>query len=208
MQKTPFQNSSPFSTVLKCLSASQLRKTVKYEISGNCPLTWSLKTGWIFQDIWYFGMKSFRTLLGTLHNLKKNTQGFNNIHSWPKEMHHLEKIPNLHELQWNLSSFTKSKTRHTLGLFKILREPLDIFGWGFLRPVSNTCDQIWPVGGHLTLTVGHSGSQGIHGAFLLRLSVPFCMTSTTTNLYTDWSVRGEWTTTANITYCSRPKNVH
>ena len=86
-------------------------------------------------------------------------------------MHHLEKIPNLHELQWNLSSFTKSKTRHTLGLFKILREPLDIFGWGFLRPVSNTCDQIWPVGGHLTLTVGHSGSQGIHGAFLLRLSV-------------------------------------
>ena len=48
-----------FPTVLKCLSASRHVKTVKYEISGNFPLTWSLKIVSIFQVIWYFGMKSF-----------------------------------------------------------------------------------------------------------------------------------------------------
>ena len=86
-------------------------------------------------------------------------------------MHHLEKIPNLHYSQWDLSSFTNSKTWHTLGLFKISREPFDIFERSFLRPVSNSRDQIWPCRGHLTLTLGHRGSQWIHGAFLLRLSV-------------------------------------
>ena len=40
-----------FPTLLKCLSASQLRKTVKYEISDNFPLTWSLKIGWILRVI-------------------------------------------------------------------------------------------------------------------------------------------------------------
>ena len=38
-----------FPTVLKCLSTSQLRETVKYEISGNFPPTWSVKIGWLFQ---------------------------------------------------------------------------------------------------------------------------------------------------------------
>ncbi len=40
-----------FSTVLKCLSAIQPRKTVKYEIWGNFPLTWSLKFGCFFHVI-------------------------------------------------------------------------------------------------------------------------------------------------------------
>ena len=48
-----------FSTVLKCLSAGQLRKIVKYETSDNFHLTWSLKFGWHFQAIGYFDMKSF-----------------------------------------------------------------------------------------------------------------------------------------------------
>ena len=48
-----------FLTVLKCLSACQLRKTVKYEISDNFSLTWSPKFGWLFQVIWYFDAKPF-----------------------------------------------------------------------------------------------------------------------------------------------------
>ena len=48
-----------FLTVLKCLSACQLRKTMKYEISDNILQTWSPKFAWLFQVIWYFAMKSF-----------------------------------------------------------------------------------------------------------------------------------------------------
>ncbi len=48
-----------FLTVLKCLSACQLRKTVKYEISVNFSLTWSPKFGWLFQVIWYLDAKPF-----------------------------------------------------------------------------------------------------------------------------------------------------
>ena len=81
------------------------------------------------------------------------------MHSWPKETHRFEKIPNLHCSQWDLSSFTNSKTRHTLGLFKILLETFDIFEWGFLRPVSNSCDKLRHCRGHLTLTLGHWRSQ-------------------------------------------------
>ena len=101
----------------------------------------------------------------------QNTPGFNTMHPWSKEMHLLQRIPNLHWLQWNLSSFTNSKIWHTLGRFKISRERFDIFEKGFLRPVSNSHDQIQPCRGHLTSTLGHRGSQWIHGAFLLRLSV-------------------------------------
>ena len=93
------------------------------------------------------------------------------MHPWPNKMHHLPRISNLHWLQWDLSSFTNSKIWHTLGLFKILGERFDIFEKGFLQPVSNSHDQIWPCRGHLTLTLGHRGSQWIDGAFLLRLSV-------------------------------------
>ncbi len=50
-------HSSP--TVLKCLSACQLRKTMKFELSGNFPLTWSLQFGWLFQVIRYFHIKYF-----------------------------------------------------------------------------------------------------------------------------------------------------
>ena len=58
-KKPHFKIPHLFSTVIKCLSASQPRKTVKYEISGNFPLTWSLKFGWLFHVIWYFDMKLF-----------------------------------------------------------------------------------------------------------------------------------------------------
>ncbi len=48
-----------FLTVLKCLTACQLKMTMKYEFSSNFPLTWSLKFGCLFQVIWYFAMKPF-----------------------------------------------------------------------------------------------------------------------------------------------------
>ena len=48
-----------FPTVLKCLSACQLRKTMKNEIFGNFLQTWSPKCAWLFQVIWYFDTKSF-----------------------------------------------------------------------------------------------------------------------------------------------------
>ena len=48
-----------FPTVLKYLTACLLRKTVKYEISGNFLLTRSPNFGGRFQVIWYFDMKSF-----------------------------------------------------------------------------------------------------------------------------------------------------
>ena len=81
------------------------------------------------------------------------------MHSWPKEMQHFEKIPNLHCFHWDLTYPW------------ISGEPFDIFGWGFLGPVSNSCDIIRLSQGHLTL--GHRGDLLIHGAFLLRLSVHF-----------------------------------
>ncbi len=84
-----------------------------------------------------------------------------------------KKIPHLHCSQWDLSSFTNSKTRHTIGLFKILGELFDIFEWVFLRPVSKFRHKIRPFWGHLTLTLGHMGSQRIYAAFLLRLSVHY-----------------------------------
>ncbi len=64
------------------------------------------------------------------------------MHSWPKEMHHLEKISNFHCSQWDSSRFTNSKTQHTLGLFKISEEPLNIFEWVFLQPVLNSQNKI------------------------------------------------------------------
>ncbi len=60
-----------FPTVIKCLSASHLRKTVKYEISGNFRMTWSLKIGWLFQFIWYFDMQSFQNITWNTTELKK-----------------------------------------------------------------------------------------------------------------------------------------
>ena len=48
-----------FPIVSKCLGACQLRKTMKYEISGNFSSTWSQKFHWLFQVISYFDMKSF-----------------------------------------------------------------------------------------------------------------------------------------------------
>ncbi len=48
-----------FLTVSKCLTACQLKMTMKCEFSSNFPLTWSLKFGCLFQVIWYFAMKPF-----------------------------------------------------------------------------------------------------------------------------------------------------
>ncbi len=42
---------SPVRPPLRISNGIALRKTVKYEISGNFPLTWSLKIGWLFQFI-------------------------------------------------------------------------------------------------------------------------------------------------------------
>ena len=162
-----------FTTVLKCLSACQLGKTVKYEIPGNFLLTWSPNFGWHFQVIWYFDMKSFWKHYLDHCQIKKIPQDSIpcTLHSWPKEMHCLEKILNLHRSQWDLSSFTNSKTWHTLRLFKISGELFEIFEWVFSQPVSNSHYKIQPCRGPLTLTLGHRGIQWIYGAFLLRLSV-------------------------------------
>ncbi len=92
------------------------------------------------------------------------------MHSWLKETHRLEKIPNLHCSQCDLSSLTNSKTWHTLGLFKISGKLFEIFEWGSLRPVSNFCEKIRPFWGHLTLTLAHRGSQWIYGAFLFHIN--------------------------------------
>ena len=54
---------------------------------------------------------------------------------------------------------------------KTRRTRLHCYSCGFLRPVSNSHDKIGPCWGHLALTLGHSWSQWIYGAFLLRLSV-------------------------------------
>ena len=78
-----------FPTVLKCLSAHQLRKTVKYKISSNFPLARSLKFGWLIQVIWYFDMIIWNITLDTAE--LKNIPGFNTIHCWPKEMDNLGK---------------------------------------------------------------------------------------------------------------------
>ncbi len=114
MQKNPFQNPSPFSPSFKMLSASQLReatKNTKY---------WAI---FPWHDLWNLVgfSKSFDILLWNLflnitwnHAELINTARFNTMHSWPKETHHLEKVPNLHWLQWDCSNFTKSKTWHTL----------------------------------------------------------------------------------------------
>ncbi len=81
----------------------------------------------------------FKTLLGTLHN-KKKTQRFNTTHSWPKEIHHLEKIPSLHVLQWDLSCFVMSQKWHVLKEIRIARDPWGILQRGFLRVTLRT---IW-----------------------------------------------------------------
>ena len=110
---------------------------------------------WTYCNIFHFAYP-----LGDTAKLK-NTSGFNTMPSWPKEMNHFEKIPNLHCSQWNLSSFTNFKTQHTLGLLKISEEPLDIFEWKKYNPAGVTWP--WP---RVT-----GGSQWIYGAFPLRLSV-------------------------------------
>ncbi len=118
-----------FATVLKCLGARQVRKTMKYEFSGNFSLTWSLKFGRLFQVISYFDTKPF-----VKHYL---------------EDYRIGKIPQ------DSMSCTLGQKKHmnwkntklaliVMGfeLFKISGEPFDSFGWVFLRPVSNLHDQI------------------------------------------------------------------
>ncbi len=171
MQKIPFQNSSPFSHSIKMFECNSTQENCEIRNIGQFSPD-MVSENWLdFPSHLIFWHEIFLKHYLENWRIKKNTQDFNFTHSWPKEMHRLEEIPNFHWSQWDLSSFTNSKTRHTLGLFKISREPFDIFERGFLRPVSNSCDQIWPGRGHLTLTLGHWGSKGIHGAFLLRLSV-------------------------------------
>ena len=145
MQKTPFQNSLPFFTVLKCSSACQLRKTVKYEISDNFSLTWSPKFGWLFQDISYFDSQAFLILY----------------------------LEHCRIAKYLSIQYQALLTKRNASFGKKYQVCIDCNGieWGFLRPVTNSCEQIWPCRGHLTLTLGHMGSQGIHSAFLLRLSV-------------------------------------
>ena len=45
--------------------------------------------------------------------------------------------------------------------FQDIKRTIWHFGQGFSRPVSNSRDQIWPGRGHLTLTLGRKGTQGI-----------------------------------------------
>ena len=96
----------------------------------------------------------FKTLLWTLQN-KKNIQRLNTIHSWPKDMHHLEKIPSLHWLQWDLSCFVMSPKWHVLKQVRIARGPWGISQRGFLQVTPRTISQNVHDPGSGSVTQGH-----------------------------------------------------
>ncbi len=87
--------------------------------------------------------------------IKKYTQRFNIIHSWPKEMHHLEKIPSLPWLQWDLSCFVMSPKWHELKQVRIARDPWGISRRGFLQVTLRTIWQNVHDPGSGSVTQGH-----------------------------------------------------
>ncbi len=148
-----------FPTVLTCLSACPLRKTVKYKISGNFLLTLSQNSGCHFQVSWDFDMKWF------LKHYLEHCQ----IKKYPRIQYHtlLAKgnasfgkkyqiyiIPNG---IWGVLQIPKHDI--PFWIFKISGEPFDVFEWGFLRPVSNSDNKIRPCRGHQTLTLGSRGGH-------------------------------------------------
>ncbi len=74
------------------------------------------------------------------YRTKNNTQCFNTIHSWPKEMHHLKKKPSLRWLQCDLGCFVMSPKRHVLKQVTIARDPWGISQQSFLQVTLRT---IW-----------------------------------------------------------------
>ena len=90
VQKTPFQNFSPFSHGFKMFECVwHLRRTVIYKKSSN--FSWHG-----LRNLVGFSM-SFDILIwshipwNTAES--KNTLGLSTMHSWSKEMHRMEKIP-------------------------------------------------------------------------------------------------------------------
>ncbi len=172
MQKTPFQNFSPFSHSFKmfeCMSIQQNSENMKHQTI----LPWhGLRIRLAFPSHLIFWCEIFcKTLLGTLQNYK-NTPGFNTMHSWPKKTKNRSfgkntecngiwavlRIPK-HAIPLDFSKYQENDLTFLNGFFF------------FLPSVSHFRDHIWPRLGHLTLNRGHRGSQCIHGAFLLRLCV-------------------------------------
>ncbi len=87
--------------------------------------------------------------------IKKNTQWFNIIHSWPEEMHHLEKIPILHWLQWDLSCFVMNPKWLVLKQVWIARDPRGNLQRGFLQVTLTTIWQNVHDPGSRSVTKGH-----------------------------------------------------
>ncbi len=92
--------------------------------------------------------------------IKKNTQWFNTIHFWPKEMHHFKKIPSLHWLQWDLSCFVMSPKWHVLKQVRIARDPWGISQRGFLQVTLRTIWQNVHDPGSGSVTNGHREKMG------------------------------------------------
>ena len=155
MQKTSFQNSSPFSHSFKMFECKSTQE--------NCEI-WNIRQfspdmvseNWLAFPIhlifWYaIFLKHYLEHC----RIKKNTQRFNTIHSWPKEMHHLEKIPSLHWLQWDLSCFVMSPKWHVLKQVRIVRDPWGISQRGFLQVTLRTIWQNVHDPGSGSVTQGH-----------------------------------------------------
>ena len=91
MQKTPFQNSSPFSHSFKMFDCMSTQDDHEIRILKQFSPDMVSEIWLSFSSHLVFCYETFcKTLLGRLPNWK-NTPGFNVIHSWPKETHDLEK---------------------------------------------------------------------------------------------------------------------
>ena len=163
MQKTPFQIPHRFPTVLKCLSASQLRKTMKYEISGNFP----------WHGLWKLAefSESFDLLARNLFlNITLNTAELKKI---PKDS-----IPYSLDQQKCIIRKKYQICIDCSGILAVLQipkhdTPLDFTRYQdnhltFLNSVFCYLLQILLIKYHpagVTLTLGCRGKQGSHGAF-------------------------------------------
>ncbi len=133
MQKTSFQNCSPFSHSFKMFECKSTQENC--EMSNIRQFSPDMVSeNWLAFPIhlifWYeIFLKHY---LAHCRILKKN-QRFNTIHSWPKEMHHSEKILILHWLQWDLSCFVMSQKLHVFKQVRIARDPPGISQRGFLQ---------------------------------------------------------------------------
>ena len=136
--KTPHR----FPTVLKCLSACELRKTMKYEMSGNFLQTWSPKFASLSKVIWYFDTKSF--LKHYLEHCQNKNYPRNQFHALlAKRNASFWKNTKFALLPMGFEQFYECKNLTYPWNFQDIMETFDIFEWGFLRPVSNSCDKIW-----------------------------------------------------------------